>query len=47
MGCNGGRVNAASPPVSWGRGCLHLKKAVIAHHGELAPNFRYLQEYLG
>lgn len=24
----------------------HLKKAVIAHRGELAPAFRYLQEYL-
>jgi alpha-aminoadipic semialdehyde synthase len=24
----------------------HLKKAVIAHRGELAPTFRYLQEYL-
>lgn len=31
-------------------GGLHLppqlKKAVITHHGELTPNFRYLQEYL-
>ncbi len=24
----------------------HLKKAVIAHRGELAPSYRYLQEYL-
>ena len=24
----------------------HLKKAVIAHRGALAPDYRYLQEYL-